>query len=64
MPVFEGTNACFRQQPKPLRPRPNDGVRAPYRSEAPLAPTDLWLAGNEGRPPESLEIAFEGIQLG
>ena len=37
-------------------PKPNPGVERPYRNSAPTAPTDLWLAGNEGRPAAALEL--------
>ncbi|QDV05997.1 Histidinol-phosphate aminotransferase [Planctomycetes bacterium Poly30] len=38
-------------------PTPNPGVASAYRVHAPLAPTDLWLAGNEGRAPEDASNA-------
>lgn len=44
-------------------PRPNPGVARPYRSPAPAAPTDLWLAGNEGRPAAALELQLGGDGL-
>ncbi|MEC8513086.1 MAG: aminotransferase class I/II-fold pyridoxal phosphate-dependent enzyme [Planctomycetota bacterium] len=37
-------------------PRPNPGIQRPYRDQAPTAPTDLRLAGNEGQPAAALEL--------
>lgn len=45
-------------------PRPNPGVRVAYRTARPLAPCDLWLAGNEGRPPASLDAPVPAEELG
>ena len=45
-------------------PQPNPGVRLPYRTARPLAPCDLWLAGNEGRPPEEIEPGIPSEALG
>ena len=45
-------------------PRPNPGVRPPYGSSRPATPCDLWLAGNEGRPPAGIELRLEPAALG
>jgi len=45
-------------------PRPNPGVRVAYRSARPLAPCDLWLAGNEGRPPATLDALVPAKEFG
>ena len=45
-------------------PEANSGVRVPYRAARPLAPCDLWLAGNEGRPPEAIELRVPSDELG
>ncbi|MDB2576459.1 aminotransferase class I/II-fold pyridoxal phosphate-dependent enzyme [Planctomycetota bacterium] len=45
-------------------PQANPGVRVPYRTARPLAPCDLWLAGNEGRPPAPLESVIPSEELG
>lgn len=44
-------------------PKPNPGVERAYRNSAPAAPTDLWLAGNEGRPAAALELQLGGDGL-
>ena len=45
-------------------PRPNPGVRVAYRTARSLAPCDLWLAGNEGRPPARLDAPLPAEELG
>lgn len=50
--------------PRRIGPTPNPGVAAAYRTESPLAPTDLWLAGNEGRAPEDFAVVTKGSELG
>lgn len=44
-------------------PKPNPGIERPYQNPAPTAPTDLWLAGNEGRPAAALELELAGDGL-
>jgi len=51
-------------QTRPLRrPQPRAGLEAPYAPARAKAPTDLWLAGNEGRPPAALEVDLSGVDL-
>jgi histidinol-phosphate aminotransferase len=45
-------------------PRPNPGVRVAYRTARSKAPCDLWLAGNEGRPPARLDAPLPAEELG
>lgn len=44
-------------------PRPNPGLERPYVNPTPTAPTDLWLAGNEGRPPAPVDLRLSGDAL-
>ena len=45
-------------------PRPNPGVRPAYAPARPGTPCDLWLAGNEGRPPAALDLRVAPDELG
>ncbi|MEM9800334.1 MAG: histidinol-phosphate transaminase [Planctomycetota bacterium] len=45
-------------------PTPNPGIERAYGPQKPLAPCDLWLGGNEGRPPQALDVPFRSEALG
>ncbi|MEM6567271.1 MAG: TIGR01548 family HAD-type hydrolase [Planctomycetota bacterium] len=51
-------------RPTMTGPKPNAGIERAYSSPKPLAPCDLWLAGNEGRAPRRFDVRARGETLG
>ncbi|MEM9379246.1 MAG: TIGR01548 family HAD-type hydrolase [Planctomycetota bacterium] len=56
--------AAARPRPAIAGPTPNAGIERAYSSPKPLAPCDLWLAGNEGRAPRRFDVRTRGEALG